>query len=39
MSGLIRRRHVIMVWRTFGLKVAVRVLLAPKGATFLSLLF
>ena len=38
MTGFIQRRHVLLVWQTFGFRVALRMLFAPQGATFLSLL-
>jgi hypothetical protein len=38
MAGFITRRHVLLVWSVFGFRVALRVLFARHGATFLSLL-
>ena len=39
MSGFIRRRHALWVWRVFGFRIALRVLFAPRKTTFLSLLY
>jgi hypothetical protein len=39
MTGFIRKRHFFVIARTFGIRVALRALMAPRGATFLSILY
>ena len=38
MTGFIKRRHVLLVWRIFGFQTALRVLFARTRTTFLSLI-
>jgi hypothetical protein len=38
MTGFIRKRDVLTVFRSFGFAIAFRCLVAPKGSTFLDIL-
>jgi hypothetical protein len=37
MEGFITKKHFVLIWRSFGLRMALRVLTAKRGTTFLSL--
>lgn len=37
MEGFITKRHFVAVWRVFGFRMALRVLTAKPGTTFLQL--